>query len=139
MAMKVEIEDAPSRSFCRDRLRWGRGAKGGEECRLLGPGRGQIRQFDVTEAADLLGQSGELDGKPVVVGRETGDELVDHGLVFCDEAALDPALLAAAERVEHRAAEQGSIVADGSQQLRNERAGRCGVPCKSVAKRAPRA
>jgi hypothetical protein len=34
---------------------------------------------------------------------------------------------------------QGSIVADGSQQLRNERAGRCGVRCKSVAKRALRA
>jgi hypothetical protein len=43
-------------------LRWGRGAEGGEQCRLLGPRRGQIRQFDVAEAVDLLGQSGELDG-----------------------------------------------------------------------------
>src|SRR5262249_10114253 len=65
----------------------------------------EIPLLDVTEAANLLGHSRDFDRERMVVRRKRRGELLQHGFVLADEAALGAALLRVAEHVERRAAQ----------------------------------
>src|SRR3546814_7112139 len=72
----------------------------------------------MAEAADLLGDRGQLDRQGMVVGRQLRQHLLDQRLVAGDELALCPPLGAVAEDVERRAAQplQPRQHAEGRQQ-----------------------
>src|SRR5579883_423357 len=82
-----------------------RAAEGGKEACLARLGRLDIPLLDMAEAAHLLGQLRDLDGKREILRAKRGGEFADYRLVFADETALHAALLGAAENVEGGAAQ----------------------------------
>jgi hypothetical protein len=82
----------------------GRGRRPGRQQRVA-PSLGLLDRFhlDRTEAADLVGESGQRQGLGQRRGRELPILLVDRLEVLCDEPALGAALVRMAERIERRA------------------------------------
>src|SRR5258708_24161010 len=102
-------DEESARSFAR-RLLCRRSGAGGvmerrQEVGLALLDLGEVLFLHVAEAADLLGQGGDLDGEGVVAGVERGDDRRHRRLVVADETPFGLALLAVAEDVEGRAAQ----------------------------------
>ena len=62
--------------------------------------------FDVAKAADFFRYRRKSDSKVVIVRRQRGEHLVEHGFVVFDQLAFGAAFLRAAERIERRAAQE---------------------------------
>src|SRR5574343_1902104 len=76
---------------------WRRSAAPARHQRLpLGPHRGQVAGLDVAEAADVLGQAGDLQGQGQLVGAQAVPQFVHGGAVVGEQGAfLDPLGVAA--------------------------------------------
>ena len=95
---------APRRSFRRAQPGRRRAQRRKQRALPL-PGLLEVSLLDVTEAADLLRQPGELH-RDLVIGRaELRQHLLDDGLVLGDQAPLQSPLGAVAERIERGAAQ----------------------------------
>src|SRR5262249_6490648 len=76
-----------------------------EQGSLVRLGCGEITHLDVAEPADFLRDRRKADRKVVVLRREPGQNLLEHGLVVGDQRPLGPALRAVTEDVEGSAAQ----------------------------------
>src|SRR6185369_12116022 len=66
----------------------------------------QVAHLHMTEAADLFGDYSKADRHRVIVRRQIGEDLLEHGLVVPHELALGLAFGGVAEQVERRAAQE---------------------------------
>src|SRR3954470_14703342 len=77
-----------------------------EELLALLARRGDVALLDVAEAADLLGEGGELDCGGVILRVEAGEELLDCLLVLPDQLALHAPLFGMAEGIKRGSSEE---------------------------------
>src|SRR4051812_24084219 len=71
----------------------------GEQGGFLRLGRNEVPLFDMSEAADLLGDGRQRGAERVVSGRQPLHDLLQQRLVLADQKSLGAALLGAAEDV----------------------------------------
>src|SRR5690606_19637301 len=76
-----------------------------EQRRLTRAGAGEVALADVAEAADLVGDGRQLNRCLMVGQVEIDQDLLDDALVVGDQFAVELAVVAAREGVQHRAAQ----------------------------------
>ena len=73
----------------------------------------EIGCLDMAEPADLERQTRQLDRDLVICRRQAREDFANDRVVFANQAAFEPPLLAAAENVEGSAAEATQATTDG--------------------------